>query len=74
MIVGAGPAGCRAALTAKERGHEVILIEKRDHIGGAIHYVAMEHFKVEVKAYLEYLKTQIGKTDIDLRLNTEASP
>ena len=74
VIVGAGPAGCRAALTAKERGHEVILIEKRDHIGGAIHYVAMEHFKVEVKAYLEYLKTQIGKTDIDLRLNTEASP
>lgn len=23
---------------------------------------------------LEYLKTQIGKTDIDLRLNTEATP
>lgn len=74
VIIGAGPAGCKAALTAKERGHEVILIEKWDHIGGAIHYVAMEHFKVEVKAYLEYLKTQIGKTDIDLRLNTEASP
>lgn len=74
VIVGAGPAGCRAALTAKERGHEVILLEKRDHIGGAIHYVAMEHFKVEVRDYLEYLKTQIGKSDIDLRLNTEAVP
>lgn len=74
VIVGAGPAGCRAALTAKERGHEVILLEKRDHIGGAIHYVAMEHFKVEVRDYLEYLKIQIGKSDIDLRLNTEATP
>lgn len=74
VIVGAGPAGCKAALTADKRGHEVILIEKRDHIGGAIHYVAMEHFKVEVKAYLEYLKTQIGKMDIDLRLNMEATP
>lgn len=74
VIVGAGPAGCRAALTAKERGHEVILLEKRDHIGGAIHYVAMEHFKVEVRDYLEYLKTQIRKSDIDLRLNTEAAP
>lgn len=74
VIIGAGPAGCKAALTACKRGHEVILIEKRDHIGGAIHYVAMEYFKVEIKAYLEYLKTQIGKEDIDLRLNTEATP
>ncbi len=74
VIIGAGPAGCKAALTACERGHEVILLEKRDHIGGAIHYVAMEHFKVDIKAYLEYLKVQIGKSAIDLRLNTEASP
>lgn len=74
VIVGAGPAGCKAALTACQRGHEVILLEKRDHIGGAIHYVAMEHFKVDIKAYLEYLKTQIGKAGIDLRLNTAANP
>ena len=74
VVVGAGPAGCKAALTACKRGHEVILLEKRDHIGGAIHYVAMEHFKVEIKAYLEYLKIQIDKEDIDLRLNTEATP
>lgn len=74
VVVGAGPAGCKAALTAAQRGHEVILLEKQDHIGGAIHYVAMEYFKVEVKAYLEYLKTQIAKSDIDLRLRVEATP
>lgn len=74
VIVGAGPAGCKAALTACQRGHEVILLEKREHIGGALHYVSMEHFKVEVKAYLDYLKTQIGKANIDLRLNTAATP
>ncbi len=74
VVVGAGPAGCKAALTACERGHEVILLEKRDHIGGAVHYIAMEHFKADIKAYLEYLKTQIEKADIDLRLNTPADP
>lgn len=74
VVIGAGPAGCRAALTAYQRGHEVILLEKRDHIGGALHYVAMEHFKEDIKAYLEYLKTQIGKADIDVRLNTKAEP
>lgn len=74
VVIGAGPAGCKAALTAYERGHEVILLEQRDHVGGAIHYVAMEHFKVDIKAYLDYLKAQLAKSDIDLRLNTEATP
>lgn len=74
LVIGAGPAGCKAALTAYERGHEVILLEQRDHIGGAIHYVAMEHFKIDIKAYLEYLKAQIAKSTIDLRLNTTATP
>ena len=74
VIIGAGPAGCKAALTAYQRGHEVILMEKNEHIGGAIHYVAMEHFKIDIKAYLQYLRTQIAKSDIDLRLNTEATP
>lgn len=74
IVIGAGPAGCRAALTASERGHEVILLEQKDHIGGAIHYVAMEYFKEDIKAYLQYLKTQIGKAKIDLRLCTKATP
>lgn len=74
VVIGAGPAGCKAALTAFQRGHEVILFEKTNHIGGAMHYIAMEHFKADIKTYLEYLKYQIAKSEIDLRLNTEATP
>lgn len=33
-VVGAGPAGCEAALTASKRGHQVTIYEKRC-IGGA---------------------------------------
>lgn len=74
VIVGAGPAGIRAALTADSRGFEVILLEKTDHIGGAIHYVAMEEFKTDVKAYLDYLKVQLKKSGVAIRLNTSCTP
>lgn len=30
IVVGGGPAGCKAAITAHDRGHQVILIEQRD--------------------------------------------
>ncbi len=72
-IVGAGPAGICAALTADSRGHEVILLEKTDHVGGAIHYVAMEKYKEDVTAYLDYLKAQLRKSGVTVRLNIDAT-
>ena len=33
VIIGGGPSGCMAALTAKQNGHDVILIEKNNIIG-----------------------------------------
>ncbi len=74
VVIGAGPAGLKAALTANERGHEVILFEKNDFIGGELHYVAMEYYKVDIKAYLDYLKAQLNKSSVEVHLNTEATP
>ncbi len=72
VVVGAGPAGLKAALVADERGHEVILLEKNNFVGGAMHYVAMEYYKEDIKAYLDYLKSQLAKSKIKVCLNTEA--
>ncbi|RLB36527.1 MAG: NADH:flavin oxidoreductase, partial [Deltaproteobacteria bacterium] len=36
LVVGGGPAGMKAACTAAERGHKVILVEKADRLGGQI--------------------------------------
>jgi len=33
VIIGGGPAGCMAAITAKKNGHDVVLIEKNNIIG-----------------------------------------
>lgn len=74
VVVGAGPAGCKAALVAQERGHEVILLEKSSEIGGQIRYGQYEKIKVDLVNYLNYLKAQIKKNNIDIRYNTTATP
>ncbi len=38
LIVGAGTAGMSCAITAAERGLKVGVIEKSDHVGGALHW------------------------------------
>lgn len=73
VIVGGGPAGCRAALTAKERGHEVILLEQSGQVGGQLNYAKYEVHKKELKAYRDYLDVQIGKSGVDVRYHTKAT-
>ena len=70
VVVGAGPAGIIAALTADRVGHNVTLIEKSDEVGGLLKYISKEHFKQEYARYLTYLKTQLNKSHVKLLLNT----
>lgn len=73
-IIGGGPAGMRAALTAKERGHKVTLFEKSDSLGGALKFADYVSFKYPLKGYKDFLAYQINKQGIDLRLNTTVKP
>jgi len=73
VIVGAGPAGLRAALAADKCGHKVTLIDKSNDIGGLLKVISKEHFKEEIKRYLEYLRIQIEKSNVKLILNTLAN-
>lgn len=74
VVVGAGPAGILAAITASKRGHDVNLYDKRPFIGGALHWVEMEHYKDEIRRYLGYLTNQLEKSNVKVSLNTEVTP
>ena len=74
VIIGAGPAGMKSATVASMRGHKVTLLEKSNFLGGALHYIAMEHYKLDIKYYLTYLVAQIKKTDVDIKLGFTATP
>lgn len=73
-IVGGGPAGLEAAITAAARGHQVTVFERRDQLGGNLHIIENAVYKWRHKKYLAYLLHQVEKAGVEVRLNTEASP
>ncbi len=70
-IVGSGPAGMNAAIAAKEKGHDVVLFEKNEMLGGLMYYVGKPDFKIDYKKYTDYLIHTVGKLGVEVRLNTE---
>ena len=73
-VVGGGPAGMQAAVYLADRGHRVTLFESRDHLGGQLNFADYAEFKRDLGRFKKYLITQVEKRDIDLRLNTKATP
>ena len=57
-VVGAGPAGCEAALTASKRGHQVTIYEKRC-IGGAMIEASKPENKANIKRLIHYYEDHI---------------
>ncbi len=74
LIAGGGIAGMQAALTASKRGHNVILCEKSDSLGGVLKCEAEVPFKKHLHQYLEHQKLMISRGPIEVRLNTAVTP
>ena len=72
-VVGGGPAGMQAAITAAQRGHRVTLFEKDDKLGGKLNLADCVSFKYSLAAYKNWLVSQVEKAGVDIRLNTEAT-
>jgi thioredoxin reductase/2,4-dienoyl-CoA reductase-like NADH-dependent reductase (Old Yellow Enzyme family) len=73
-VIGGGPAGMKAAITAAERGHKVTLYEKTDSLGGLIKHAKYTKYKWTLNDFNEYLIRQVKKTGVDVQLNTAATP
>jgi NADPH-dependent 2,4-dienoyl-CoA reductase/sulfur reductase-like enzyme/thioesterase domain-containing protein len=73
-IIGGGPAGMKAAITAAERGHKVTLYEKSDSLGGLLKHADYSSYKWPLKKYKDYLINQVKKTGVEVVLKTEATP
>lgn len=71
-VVGAGPAGLEAARVLAERGHQVVLMEKRPQIGGQLNYARQVPGKSEFNETLRYYRTQLGLLGVEIRLGVEA--
>ena len=74
LVAGGGVGGMQAALTAAERGHEVILCEKTDTLGGVLRCERKVPFKQNLQRYLDQQSELIKDSSIDLRTNTQVTP
>lgn len=74
VVIGGGPAGMEAAIDAARYGHKVTLYEKSDVLGGNINFAKHVKFKTGLKKFRDYLVRQVEKSDITVKMNTEATP
>jgi 2,4-dienoyl-CoA reductase (NADPH2) len=72
-VVGAGPAGLSAAVTAARRGHHVVLYEGAERIGGQLNIAVQIPGKQEFGETLRYFEHQLHLVGVDVRLNTTAT-
>ena len=70
VVVGAGPGGLEAGLRAKGMGHDVVLYEKRDVIGGEMISASIPDFKWDIKRLLHYYTTEVQKVGLEVRTGT----
>lgn len=73
VIVGAGVTGLQAALTCAERGHKVVMFEKKSHLGGMWHHASYPTGRGELFRFLEWLVYSVKKAGVEIRLGTEAT-
>ena len=71
-VVGAGPAGLSAALTAAARGHHVTLFDKASEIGGQLNMAKRIPGKEEFVGLVDYYRTMVAQSGMTLRLDTTA--
>ncbi len=69
MIVGAGPAGIGAAITAADRGHDVVLYEQHDYLGGQFAFAIRPSGKSSMARVLKGMLSRLDQSHVRVRLS-----
>lgn len=70
LIAGGGPGGMQAALTATKLGHDVVLYETSDHLGGQFVSAAFPPAKGELALFTSWLIAELKRQNIKVIMNT----
>lgn len=70
LVIGGGPGGMTAAVTAARQGHQVVLCEAGDVLGGLLRHAEADPRKADLKAYMDYLIHQVSESNVKVLLGT----
>ena len=70
LVVGGGPAGMQAAITATDRGHEVTLVERDSALGGLLRFTETCSIKPDLRRFTEFLIRKVSSSGAKILLNT----
>jgi NADPH-dependent 2,4-dienoyl-CoA reductase/sulfur reductase-like enzyme len=73
-VVGGGPAGLEAARVSAERGHNVVLLEASNKLGGQIQIAARVSWRHDLISIVEWRKSELKHLGVDVRQNLYATP
>ncbi len=73
LVVGGGPAGMKAAVTAAARGHRVTLVEKERQLGGQVRLAEKLPGRTEFGGVTTNLKREIDLAGINVEIGVEAT-
>ena len=73
MVVGSGPAGIAAGVTAANRGHHISLYEQKDTLGGQFAFAVKPESKNTMSRMLEGMEGRLRRSDVIVYTGTRVS-
>ncbi|SEQ21263.1 2,4-dienoyl-CoA reductase [Faunimonas pinastri] len=70
LVIGGGPAGLEAARVAAIRGHEVVLAEAGDRLGGRLQLARRPPGREEWGRLIDHKSESVARLGVEIRLNT----
>lgn len=74
LVIGGGVAGMEATRIAAQRGHQVMLFERAERLGGHLREACVPEFKKDLGKLLSWYERQMNRLRIDIRIHSEVTP
>jgi 2,4-dienoyl-CoA reductase (NADPH2) len=73
IVAGGGPGGLEAARVAAMRGHDVVVYEATDEVGGQLLRAVRGPLRGDLISFVEYLKHELASMSVKINLGTPAT-
>lgn len=73
LVIGGGPSGLEAARIAALKGHEVIVCEMSDSLGGQLRIAKQGPNRSEIFGVITFLQNELERLEVEVRLNTKVT-